>query len=117
LVVATGGRAWGGLVEADGMADELLRQGVPPDRIVRERLSLSTRDNARYTAAQLKKRGIERAIVVTCAWHLPRATALFRRQGLKVEGVGAVDVGASLATRVYRWGRERVAARLDGVGA
>jgi uncharacterized SAM-binding protein YcdF (DUF218 family) len=115
LVFATGGRAWAGVAEADGMAAELERLGVPSAQIVRETLSLSTRDNARNTAAQLRRRGIGRAVVVTCAWHLPRATALFRRHGLAVEGVPAEDPGASLAQRVYRWGRERVAARLDEV--
>src|SRR5262245_19693650 len=57
LVVASGGRAWLGVVEADALAEELTRLGVPADRIVRERCSLSTRDNARYTAEVLGRRG------------------------------------------------------------
>ncbi|HEY6463027.1 MAG TPA: YdcF family protein, partial [Polyangiaceae bacterium] len=70
LVVASGGRHWDGEVEADAMARELVRLGVPEAAIVRERCSLSTRENARYAAAALARRGIERALVVTCPWHL-----------------------------------------------
>src|SRR5260370_33800172 len=51
LVIASGGRRWGGVVEADVIARELARQGVPVNAIVRERCSLSTRDNARFAAA------------------------------------------------------------------
>ena len=115
LVVASGGRLWRGVAEADGLARELARLGVPDAAIVRERLSLSTRDNARYTAEVLRKRRIESVLLVTCAWHLPRARALFEREGLAVEPVGAEDPSASLVSRAYRWARERVAARLDGV--
>ena len=79
VVVATGGRRWGDAVEADVMARELVRAGVPERVVVRERCSLSTRDNARFTAATLARRGIDRATVVTSEWHLPRALTLFRR--------------------------------------
>jgi uncharacterized SAM-binding protein YcdF (DUF218 family) len=115
IVVASGGRAWGGLVEADGLARELTRRGVPDERIVRERLSLSTRENARYTGEALRTRGLARVVIVTCTWHVPRAAALFRREGLEVAARGAPDPRASLTARVWRWGRERVAAHLDGV--
>jgi uncharacterized SAM-binding protein YcdF (DUF218 family) len=82
VVVASGGRRWAGIVEADAMARELARLGVPEGAIVRERCSLSTRDNARFAAAALERRGIARATVVTCAWHLARAVTLFTREGV-----------------------------------
>lgn len=83
--------------------------------IVRERLSLSTQENARFCAEALKKRRIDCAIIVTCEWHLPRAVALFRREGLRVEGCAAPDSQAGVALRVWRWGRERAASRFDGL--
>jgi uncharacterized SAM-binding protein YcdF (DUF218 family) len=108
LVVASGGRHWNGALEADAMAHELVLLGVSPDAVVRERCSLSTSDNARFVAAALTRRGIARATVVTCTWHLPRAVALFRAAGIEVAGIGAVEPGpAPRLHRVWRYGRER----------
>jgi uncharacterized SAM-binding protein YcdF (DUF218 family) len=107
LVVCSGGRRWPDGVEADAMARELARAGVPERAIVRERCSLTTRENARYTAAVLGRRGIQRATVVTCSWHLPRALAFFADAGLTVDAAAALD-GATppWSSRLWRWGRE-----------
>jgi uncharacterized SAM-binding protein YcdF (DUF218 family) len=115
LVVATGGRVWQGVVEADAMRDALARLGVPPGRVLRERCSYSTRDNARFTAALLARAGVPRASLVTCDWHQARALALFRAQGLDAKAIPVPSPAARWTVRLWRWGRERVAARLDGV--
>jgi cyclophilin family peptidyl-prolyl cis-trans isomerase len=112
VVVASGGRRWSEVVEADAMARELARLGVPAEAIVRERCSLSTRDNARFAAAALERRGITRATVVTCAWHLPRAVALFAREGVGDDGLAVPTVPAPFRRRFWRWGREIVLAFL-----
>jgi len=98
------------------MRAELVRAGVPAEAIVRERCSLSTRENARFTAALLRRRGMRRVTVVTCDWHLPRALAAFRRAGLEVEGFAAPSVAVPWRRRVVRWGRERVLAWAVGIG-
>jgi uncharacterized SAM-binding protein YcdF (DUF218 family) len=108
VVIASGGRHWDGLVEADVMARELAWRGVPQRAIVRERCSLTTRDNASFTAAVLARRGIACAAVVTCEWHLPRAVALFGRAGVRAEGVAASDHAAPWTKRLWRSGRERL---------
>jgi uncharacterized SAM-binding protein YcdF (DUF218 family) len=108
VVVASGGRRWPGGVEADAMAGELLELGVPDRAIIRERCSLSTRDNARFASAALARRGITRATVVTCSWHVPRAVALFRCCGVDTVGVGAGDDDPPWPRTVLRWGRERM---------
>jgi uncharacterized SAM-binding protein YcdF (DUF218 family) len=116
IVVASGGCVWDGRVEADAMADALVRLGVARERIVRERCSLSTRDNARFVASVLSRRGIDEATIVTCSWHLARAVALFRREGIRAIGHAADgEPRVGIAKRVWRWGRERVSMRLDGV--
>jgi hypothetical protein len=105
------------VVEADAMQAELVRAGVAADVVVRERCSLSTRENARFAAALLRRHGIRRVTVVTCDWHLPRALAAFRRAGLdEVEGFGAPSVAVPWRRRVVRWGRERVLAWAVGIG-
>jgi uncharacterized SAM-binding protein YcdF (DUF218 family) len=107
LIVACGGRAWDGKVEADELA-RLLREGdVPDGAIVRERCSFDTRDNARFAAGMLKRRGIEEVVVVTCTWHLPRAVQLFRAAGLRVEGHAVHPPNPTLLARTYWYARER----------
>jgi uncharacterized SAM-binding protein YcdF (DUF218 family) len=116
LVVACGGRAWGegrGEVEADAMAALLAGAGVPADAIVRERCSLDTRDNARFAAALLARRGIGRVLVVTCAWHLPRATMLFRAAGLSVEGLGVPRPGTTPLVHAWLTAREALSTWKD----
>jgi uncharacterized SAM-binding protein YcdF (DUF218 family) len=108
LVIACGGRAWKGRVEADAIADILREADVPGEAIVRERLSLDTRDNARFAAALLRRRGLSAVCVVTCTWHLPRAEMLFRAAGLDVEGVGVPPPDATPVARAYWWMREKV---------
>jgi cyclophilin family peptidyl-prolyl cis-trans isomerase/uncharacterized SAM-binding protein YcdF (DUF218 family) len=110
LLIASGGRAWDGVVEADAMKRELVRLGVPAAAIVCERGSLSTRDNARYSADVMRRRGLSHATVVTCDWHLARALAAFGRAGVEVSGAAAPSGPAPLRRRLWRWGRERVLA-------
>jgi uncharacterized SAM-binding protein YcdF (DUF218 family) len=113
LVVASGGRRWDDAVEADAMARELVALGVPEGAIARERCSLSTRDNARFTAEALARRGIGAATVVTCSWHLARALAFFIEAGLVVDGVAARDGDLPpWPSRAWRWGRERILTRV-----
>jgi uncharacterized SAM-binding protein YcdF (DUF218 family) len=119
VVIVSGGRHWDGVVEADAMARELARRGVPSSAIARERCSLSTRDNARLTAMTLARRGITSAAVVTCEWHLPRALALFRLAGVKVHGVPALETPEARMrgwSRVWRVARERVLVWMETTG-
>lgn len=115
IVVASGGRAWEGIVEADALADMLARLGVPRDRIVRERCSHSTHENARYAGELLRRRGVREINLVTCASHLPRATFLFEAQGFVVRGIGASGAlrRRRLWDRAYERGREIVAGWVD----
>lgn len=115
IVVACGGRAWGasGEVEADVMARALEAGGVPASALVRERCSFDTRDNARFAAALLARRGVGSVVVVTCAWHLPRASELFRRAGLEVEGLGVPRPDTGLLVGAWLRAREAVSTWKD----
>jgi len=87
-VVASGGRSWDGTsTEADCLAQALGARGVPAQHILRERCSMDTRDNATYSVAMLKRRGLVPRWVVTCDTHGPRALACFRASGAEVEMV------------------------------
>lgn len=49
-----------------------------------EGASRDTRENARYSADILREAGITQVVLVSQAWHLPRAVAEFERAGLTV---------------------------------
>lgn len=61
-----------------------LAAGVPQERCVVEPNSRSTFENAREAAALLAAREEREVILVTCDFHLLRATAHFRTHGLHV---------------------------------
>ena len=46
--------------------------------------SADTRENATFSAAMLKADGVKTVLLVTSAWHLPRAVACFEAEGLQV---------------------------------
>jgi uncharacterized SAM-binding protein YcdF (DUF218 family) len=89
-VVASGGRRWEGVAEADALALLLVEYGVPKKAIVRELCSLSTIENAAYSAELLQAAELSRVGVVTCDWHLDRALACFEAVGVQARGFPAL---------------------------
>lgn len=59
-------------------------EGVPASSIWTEERSRSTYENALYGAQILRGRNISRIVLVTDAYHMPRAERCFRKQGLSV---------------------------------
>jgi len=84
LLVVTGGGPSGARTEAQIMYELLQVMGVPAGAIVQEGKSRDTYQNAVYTAQMLKELGIRRILLVTSAFHMRRAQALFVAQGLEV---------------------------------
>jgi uncharacterized SAM-binding protein YcdF (DUF218 family) len=48
-----------------------------------EAKSLTTHENAAYSSEMLKRDGVSRVLLVTHAWHMRRAMAAFRAEGLE----------------------------------
>ena len=84
LVLLSGGAAAGNRAEAQQMADYLALMGVPRQAMLLEQQSRDTRQNARFSAPVLASAGATRILLVTSAFHLRRAIALFEREGLEV---------------------------------
>ena len=73
------------------MAQYARSLGVPHKAILLEKTSKNTDENARYTAAMLHKRGINRVLLVTDPIHMFRAVESFRHYGIQVDPVPTVD--------------------------
>ncbi len=73
----------GDVAEADRLAAKLAQWGVPPDRIAVERSSRNTRENAIESAKLAAARGWRSLLLVTSAYHAPRALGCFRAVGLE----------------------------------
>ena len=95
--------------EPVAMRKWLLKQGVPADRIIADFAG-------RRTYASLKRAravfGLDRVVIVTSDFHLPRALFLADKVGLSAWGVPAGTQGRPLGSRFSFWSRETVARHL-----
>jgi len=73
-----------GAAEADLVREHAHMLGVDPVRILVEDRSRNTYENAVYTSAMLKPEPGQTWLLVTSAWHMPRAVGAFRRAGFSV---------------------------------
>ena len=69
---------------AQDMAALLEMMGVPSEALWLQAESRNTYEDALYCARLLESKGIRRVLLVTSAWHMPRAVRLFQVQGLEV---------------------------------
>lgn len=86
-VVFTGGAAnllLSGESAAPAVASFLEAAGIAPDRIVLERVSRNTYENAILVRELLEPRPGDTWLLVTSAWHMPRAVGAFRQAGFDV---------------------------------
>lgn len=71
--------------EADYAGEIFESLGVPKSRLIIERRSRNTEENAEFSAALVHPKPTERWLLVTSAFHMPRSVGLFRRAGFNVE--------------------------------
>jgi uncharacterized SAM-binding protein YcdF (DUF218 family) len=71
--------------EADYASDIFESLGIAKSRLIMERLSRNTAENAAFTKALVQPKAGERWLLVTSAFHMPRAVGLFRKAGFPVE--------------------------------
>ncbi len=71
--------------EADYASDIFESLGIARSRLIMERLSRNTAENAAFTKALVQPKAGERWLLVTSAFHMPRAIGLFRKAGFPVE--------------------------------
>ena len=75
-------------LDADDARDAVSRYlrdvGIAPNRIVLENQSRNTWENAVFTKRLIKPQREQRFLLVTSAWHMPRAIGIFRKAGFDV---------------------------------
>jgi uncharacterized SAM-binding protein YcdF (DUF218 family) len=70
--------------------------GIPADRISVEERSQTTEENARFTARLINPTPQSRWLLVTSAYHMPRAIGTFRRAGFNV-------IAFPVGSRTHGW--------------
>jgi uncharacterized SAM-binding protein YcdF (DUF218 family) len=89
--------------EAMAMKALLMDLGVPESALWLETRSLTTGQNARFSAEILRHRGVDTVILVTSAMHMRRAQAEFERAGLKVHPAPTDFESAGLQATARDW--------------
>lgn len=108
LVVLSGGKVGSPKSEAEVALELAVERGVPREACLLEDQSRSTYENACFTAALLRARGVTEVVLVSDAFHLYRARQHFRRAGLVAHGSPALCRGRALPlhTRALSAARE-----------
>ena len=112
-VVASGGKRWHGVAEADAFRAAMISEQVPADCVLTELSSMTTRQNAAYVAELFRARAWRRAALVTCDWHLRRAERCFTEMGIECVPVAVESPEVSLWNRSLRALREHASYYLD----
>ncbi|MGO4573678.1 YdcF family protein [Microvirga sp. 2TAF3] len=85
LISGGGGNVFGdGTAEAPIIANFLKTVGIDPQRIIIEDRSRTTAENATFSRELIDPEKGGRWLLVTSAWHMPRAMGAFRKVGLTV---------------------------------
>jgi uncharacterized SAM-binding protein YcdF (DUF218 family) len=89
VIVAAGNQPWASHLEPEAsmIRDLLVQWGVRSDVIHIETKSRNTYENAVFGTALFREAGCISGLLVTSAWHMPRAKAAFRKQGIELEPV------------------------------
>jgi uncharacterized SAM-binding protein YcdF (DUF218 family) len=93
-VVVTGGvvNGWpASTSEAALMRQELVKLGLPANRILIDERSRNTHDHGIYVPELLRSHGIDRYVLITSRTHIRRAAAVFAARGVNVVPSVAAD--------------------------
>jgi len=88
LLLLSGGALEGHVSEAQGLAYQLRQRGIPEQAMILENESRNTYENALYSKRFMEQHGLNTALLVTSALHMPRSIAVFTQQGMHVFPAG-----------------------------
>lgn len=84
ILVSGGDGSFSGNYKGDAelAGDFFAAMGVDAGRVIREMASRNTAENVAETKALLGKNGLSNCLLITSAYHMPRAKALFAAEGV-----------------------------------
>lgn len=104
--------------EADYAVEVFESLGISRDRVILERRSRNTFENAEFSKAIAAPKDGERWLLLTSAFHMPRSVGVFRKAGFAVEPyptdwrlAGAADLGTFPVVAVEGLSRADIAMR------
>ncbi|HEX5403672.1 MAG TPA: ElyC/SanA/YdcF family protein [Pseudonocardiaceae bacterium] len=107
LILVSGNDDRHGYDEPDVMRGYLIAHGVPAAQVIADHAGFTTWD----TCARARQVfGVDRAILVTQTFHVARAVALCRANGVTGYGVGIDSMSVGVVSTVYGYVREFFAA-------
>jgi uncharacterized SAM-binding protein YcdF (DUF218 family) len=114
MIIISGGNVFsqeGLRPEAAYTADLLEEWGIPKNVIIFEGDSRNTRENALETSKLLRNKQLDRVLLVTSAFHMPRALATFKGVGIDaIPSPSSISAGLAQPT-LLNW-----IPSLDGLG-
>lgn len=86
IIISGGDGSFRGRYEGEAKATEgfFASFGINADRLIKENTSRNTFENSANTKQMLQANGLSDCLLVTSAFHMPRATALFKAMGVSV---------------------------------
>jgi vancomycin permeability regulator SanA len=105
-ILVTGDNSRKSYDEPTVMWNYLTSKGVPGGKVVRDYAGFDTWDSC---VRAKRVFGVDRAIVITQTFHLPRAVALCRAAGIDADGVGHDSMHIAATTTQYGYLREGLA--------
>lgn len=93
--------------EGDFMARWLQEHGVPAAQAISENKSYDTVQNLRNARRILQEKGLSKPFIITSDYHLPRAKAICRMEGIRT--CGGAGSRSKLCYIPKNWGREFLA--------
>lgn len=86
ILVSGGDGSLSGAFEGDAAASIRFFEafGISRDRLITETTSRNTDENAQNSRGLLESNGLGQCLLITSAFHMPRAVGLFRKAGIEV---------------------------------
>lgn len=102
-ILASGGSPdWPGLSEAE-LSAKFLTDEMNVEKVLVESRSTTTRENALHSKAIMIEQGLDTALLVTHAWHMPRAKLAFEQAGIKTIAAPTIFYSARSGHWLRQW--------------